>query len=524
MTKGEEFNAKMQLFRAGEILDKIAFQQTFAASSDFELQEQIRKHKNRALALGVPAKDFNEALKAYKADLHAKAALYRPIWLTKDGVDEPAFLDDFNAVRGYRCVNGRLYLACRGFVPDTEVLAEIQKQLEGHLSKKLHRTALDLLGALRSRCFMQEPPAEPGRVYFRNGWYSLEDSSFHSDIDAFTFYRVAVDFEPEAPAPQKWLTYISGLLDNEDILTFQEFCGYALIPTTRAQKMLFLIGNGGEGKSVAGAVLMAIFGQAATSGRMHDLEERFGMSGLEGKLLFIDDDLATAKLRETANLKKIVTSQTPLLVERKGRDAYPARIYCRLMCFGNQLTDSLYDHSNGAFRRRLILTTKPRDPARVDNPQLAEQIIQDELPGVALWMLDGLKRLQANNWKFTTSEKQRQQEQRYKEDSFNLLAFLADREWITFDAAASVTSKALYSDYYRWCDANGETALAPKTVSGYLKNNSQALKIKPSENIFDANGDRARGFKGIQLQNMTVFDPFLNRYVRAHVETHIEHT
>ena len=99
-----------------------------------------------------------------------------------------------------------------------------------------------------------------------------------------------------------------------------------------------------------------------------DLEERFGMSGLEGKLLFIDDDLPTAKLRETASVKKIVTAQTPILVERKGRDAYPARIYCRLICFGNQLTDSLYDHSNSSFRRRLILTTKPRDPARVDNP------------------------------------------------------------------------------------------------------------------------------------------------------------
>lgn len=524
MTREDEFEAKLALFGANEILLKVAFHQTFAASSEFELQEQIRKHRARAVELGVSAKDFNAALKAYKADLHAKAALYRPVWLTKDGVDEPAFLDEFNAVRGYRCINGQLYIASRGFVPDGEVEADIQKRLEGYVTKRLHRTAHELLGALKNRCWMAPPPAEPGRVFFRNGFYSLADGSFHPDIDSFTFYRLDIDFDPAAPTPQKWLDYLAALLDEEDIFTFQEFCGYALIPTTRAQKMLFLIGNGGEGKSVAGAVLMAIFGQAATSGRMHDIEERFGLSGLEGKLLFIDDDLPTAKLRETANIKRIVTAQTPILVERKGRDAYPAQIYCRLMCFGNQLTDSLYDHSNGAFRRRLILTTKPRDPARVDNPQLAELIIRDELPGVALWMLDGLKRLQANNWKFTVSEKQRQQEQQYKEDSFNLLAFLADREWVVFDAAASVTSKALYSDYYRWCDANGETALAPKTVSGYLKNNSQALKIKPSENIFDANGDRARGFKGIQLQNMTVFDPFLNRYVRAHVETHIEHT
>lgn len=499
MTKEEEFEAKLALFGADEILLKVAFQQTFAASSDFELQEQIRKHRARAVELGVSAKDFNAALKAYKADLHAKAALYRPVWLTKDGVDEPAFLDDFNAVRGYRCVNGRLYLASRGFVPDTEVLAEIQKQLEGHLSKKLHRTALDLLGALRSRCFMQEPPAEPGRVYFRNGYYSLDGGSFHPDVSAFTFYRLSVDFEPAAPTPRKWLDYVSALLDDEDVLTLQEFCGYALIPTTRAQKMLFLIGNGGEGKSVAGAVLMAIFGQAATSGRLHDIEERFGLACLEGKLLFIDDDLPTAKLKETANVKKIVTAQTPVQVERKGRDAYAARIYCRLLCFGNQMTDALYDHSTGAFRRRLILTTKPRDPGRVDNPQLAEEIIEDELPGVALWMLDGLKRLQANRWQFSTSEKQRQQEQAYKEDSFNLLAFLNDREWIVFDPTASVTSRELYTVYCKWCLQNGEDALAQRTVANYIRNNAQSLNVKPSEHIIARDGARARGFFGMRV-------------------------
>ena len=497
MTEAEEFDKKLALFGADEILLKVAFQQTFAASSDFELQEQVRKHKSRALALGVPEKDFSTALKAYEKGLRAKEALYRPIWLTKDGVDETAFLDEFNAVRGYKCINGRLYLASRSFVPDAEVLSEIQKQLEGHLTKRLHRTAQDLLGALRNRCWTQEPPADPGRVFFRNGFFSLADGSFHPDISSFTLYRVDADFNPAAPTPKKWLDYLAALLETDDILTFQEFCGYALIPTTRAQKMLFLIGNGGEGKSVAGAVLTAIFGQAATSGRLHDIEERFGLACLEGKLLFIDDDLPTAKLKETANVKKIVTAQTPVQVERKGRDAYQTRIYCRLICFGNQMTDALYDHSTGAFRRRLILTTKPRDPGRVDNPQLAEEIIEDELPGVALWMLEGLKRLQANRWQFTISEKQRQQEQRYKEDAFNLLAFLNDREWIVFDPAASVTSRELYTSYCRWCMVNGEDALKSKTVLAHLKSNVQSLNISYSKHILSRDGVDSRGFSGI---------------------------
>ena len=101
----------------------------------------MRKHRARAVALGVPERDFNEALKAYRADQKARASLYNPVWLTKNGVNESAFLDEFNAVRGYKCINGRLYLASRGFVPDSEVLADIQRQLEGHIIKQLHRTA-----------------------------------------------------------------------------------------------------------------------------------------------------------------------------------------------------------------------------------------------------------------------------------------------------------------------------------------------------------------------------------------------
>ena len=165
------------------------------------------------------------------------------------------------------------------------------------------------------------------------------------------------------------------------------------------------------------------------------------------------------------------------------------------------MTDSLYDHSNGAFRRRLILTTKGRDPNREDDPQLAEKIIEDELPGVARWMLDGLKRLKRNGWKFTTSEKQRMQEQRYREDSFNLLAFLKDADWVTFDRNGSVTSRELYAGYQQWCSVNGEEPLAQRTVSNYLKSNAKQLDIRATNSIANRDGIRSRGFLGIKILN-----------------------
>ena len=42
------------------------------------------------------------------------------------------------------------------------------------------------------------------------------------------------------------------VLQPEDIPTLQEFLGYCLLPTTKGQKMLMLIGKGGEGKAASG--------------------------------------------------------------------------------------------------------------------------------------------------------------------------------------------------------------------------------------------------------------------------------
>lgn len=41
----------------------------------------------------------------------------------------------------------------------------------------------------------------------------------------------------------------------------QEFFGYALLLVTKAQKMLILIGKGGEGKSRVGLVLRSLLGE-----------------------------------------------------------------------------------------------------------------------------------------------------------------------------------------------------------------------------------------------------------------------
>ena len=49
-------------------------------------------------------------------------------------------------------------------------------------------------------------------------------------------------------------------------------------------------------------------------------------------------------------------------------------MYARLLAFSNGDLQSLYDRSNGFYRRQLILTTKEKPVNRADDPDIAEKM------------------------------------------------------------------------------------------------------------------------------------------------------
>ena len=309
-----------------------------------------------------------------------------------------------------------------------------------------------------------------------------------------------MEYDPAAQPPAVFLDYVNALLEPEDVLTLQEFLGYCCIPTTKAQKMLFLIGSGGEGKSVLTQVLKWVFGTSMTSGSLHDLERnRFTLANLEGKLLFLDEDMGVSATKESQVQKRLVTANAPLSIERKGEQAVQAMLTCRLMAFGNVPFSTLYDHSEGAFRRRIILTTKPKQEGRRDDRDLPDKILQGK-SGVFNWMLEGLSRLTSNGWEFTISQRARENLEETKQESFNLLGFLADENAVRLgDLSCKITGVDLYDAYTAWCYANGEKPVSRKSVTSYLKQEQQRLGIQASNHVPDSQGGKVRGFAGIEI-------------------------
>ena len=157
---------------------------------------------------------------------------------------------------------------------------------------------------------------------------------------------------------------------------------------------------------------------------------------------------------------------------------------------------SLFDRSDGFFRRQLILTAKRKPPDRADDPELADKLCE-ELEGIFLWAFEGLQRLVKNNFRFTESDQACVNREAVKKDANNVELFLESKGYITREPECSVSSKELGDVYHTWCEENAYPALKSKTLIEQLVANQEKYGIQYTTHLINSAGRQVRGFKGI---------------------------
>ena len=420
-----------------------------------------------------------------------------PDWFDGKKIDEVTFCGLFLHDHPMKCIDGRFFTP-DGPIEDEAILKqlildEVQVVITHGLSKKVS----NLLETLRMIAYSAPLDIEVDAIHLKNGVYHLKDGTFQ-ESRLFCRNRLPVAYNPKAAQPERWLAFLNELLEPEDIPTLQEYLGYCLIPSTKGQKMMFLIGKGGEGKSRIGLVLKNLLGDAASNGSVQKIEtSRFARADLENRLLMIDDDLNMNALPKTNYIKSIVTAEAKMDVERKGIQSYQSDIYARFLCFGNGALTALYDHSDGFWRRQLVLTTKDRPADREDDPFLVEALSR-ELEGILLWCLEGLQRLLRNGYKFTVSPRAAANLEAIKRNSNNVLDFLDSEGYFRYKADFSVSSRDLYDLYKMWCEDNACHPVSAARLSSEVNQNAARLNLEPTNNIYLPGGRRVRGFLGIE--------------------------
>lgn len=515
-TNFDSFVDKIETFTTEDVLSNETFAVIFVQENEVYRQQLINKLRDKAKVLHVSMKNFDETLAAHRAfkknceydnqiELERLAGIKSPDWCDDGKIDEVMFCKELIQFRPMKCINGILY-DTDGTIPDEKIENEIHELISPYITKKIAAKVKELISALKMVTYSPAPEPDPHHINLLNGTLNVDGSFL--PIHQFCLNRLNVTYEEDRPQPENWIRFLNELLSPDDILTLQEYLGYCLIPSTKAQAMLFLIGNGGEGKSRIGVALNQIFKNSMVSGCLQDLEEnKFTLASLENKLLFLDDDLSIKASGDSKNLKKIVTAESPILIERKCVQPFEALLYSRLLAFGNVPLRMLFDHSDGMFRRQIILKVKPKPADREDDRFLTEKLIEEK-DNIFNWCFDGLKRLIANKFQFTISEQAKANLEEARQENCNVIGFLNDENYVvTDDLHYSITNKKLLYLYQYWCRENAESPLRDNSVTNYLKTNTAKYGIRYNKNVADGNRKYVRGFDGIrQIANLEYYD------------------
>lgn len=429
----------------------------------------------------------------------------RPEWLSEKGiVNEVLFSAEFLKQHPMKYVNDK-FISVDGTMSDSKVSALVGEMMIPYVSTGLARKIKSATDALKFMCHADTLPCCSDEIHVRNG--ILKTSGRFIPEKRFCMNRLNVIYrENENRDPVVFLRFLNDMLEQEDILTLQEYLGYCLIPSTKGQAMMFIIGNGGEGKSRIGVVMKAIFGDAMIESKLHRLEsDRFARANLQNKLLMIDDDMQLEALSSTGYIKNLVTAETPVDIEVKGQQSFQAQIYSRFLCFSNGSPKALYDRTEGFGRRLIILTTKPVPKDRVVDRFIAEKMIEEK-DLIFKWMFEGLQRFITNNYCFTVSEKAKRNVADMMADNCNVIDFLNDMGMVTFGADKQISSMDLYLSYTDWCGINALTPLKRDTFVNWLKTNQDRYAIRYDCNI-KSNGRRVRGFAGLYALR-AAFQPY----------------
>ena len=150
--------------------------------------------------------------------------------------------------------------------------------------------------------------------------------------------------------------------DKDDRQTFYEFFAYCLTVDVSFQKMLYLIGTGGCGKSLILEYVNHIIGQENISHiSPQNLGQRFQSVGLMNKLLNSVSDISSKSLKSTDLLKQL-TGDDAIPAEYKGGDTFSFYNTAKMLFSANKMHKVEDEDSNGYYRRLLILNIDGTSP------------------------------------------------------------------------------------------------------------------------------------------------------------------
>lgn len=345
------------------------------------------------------------------------------------------------------------------------------------------------------------PPEE--LIVCKSELYHLPTSTYlPATPEFFNTAALSYDLSLKSPAPTKFLNFLNEVFsgDQESILTLQEFMGYYMTQDTRQHKILFIVGPRRSGKGTIARIIQKLIGEVNCVGpTAASLAGRFGLSTLIGKSLAIISD---ARFHRSGDHNLVVerllciSGEDTLSIERHYREAITVKLPTRFLIMSNEIPQ--LGETSGALSGRFIILKMDKSFYGKEDPNLTETLLT-ELPGIAAWAIEGLKRLYARG-RFVQPMSGQEAFEELEELSSPAKMFI--EEECEIGSAFEAPINELYLAWKRWCNSNGRDN--PGSAQSFGRN---IKTVNPEIKVIKRqmpDKSRLRFYSGIRLRPKTL--------------------
>ena len=243
----------------------------------------------------------------------------------------------------------------------------------------------EVIAYLRTETYIKPPMQEYYYIPVKNGVFNILTKQLEPFSPKFIITsKITTAYNEFSQKPilsgwfdfDKWLDTLS-CNDSEVITLLWQIMNEAINPNRTRKKMVFLTGDGNNGKGTFQSLLENLIGKENISNLKPDhFTKEFYTSSLEGKTCNIGDDISNKYLDEVSDLMSIVSGDR-IQVNRKGRDTFEATY--RLLCIfsGNDLPRAR-NKTNGWYRRLCIVPFNADFNGKKERPEIKDKFIKDK--------------------------------------------------------------------------------------------------------------------------------------------------
>lgn len=300
--------------------------------------------------------------------------------------------------------------------------------------------------------------------------------------------------DPSSDGADIWAAALDTFfLKDTDLIDYvQRMVGLSAIGKVYVEALIIAYGEGRNGKSTFWNVIARVLGTYSgnisadmlTVGCRRNVKPE--LAEAKGKRMLIAAELEEGMRLNTANVKQLCSTDE-IYAEKKYKDPFSYTPTHTLVLYTNHLP-KVGAIDKGTWRRLIVIPFDAKIEGSADIKNYADYLFEKAGGAILTWVIEGARKVIADNYKIDPPQKVRDAIEHYKESNDWLSYFLSER--CELDPVYVAKSSEVYNEYRIFCTQVGE--FTRSTTDFYT-----ALETVGFERYRDRKG---RYIKGLRLK------------------------